>query len=1039
MPAIDKIDNCESEQIRFTGSILPHGALLVVHAETAVIEAASVSCADLLGVAAETLLGQPLATLLGVSAGEALLSGQSEGLQPLVSCSLNGRLWSARANINATGQVLVDIEDAESSAAVLGVQYQCRRAIAALRRLSDAAAIATQAVVLIRQLTGFDRVMMYRFDHAWNGEVMAEACIDGVEPYLGLHFPASDIPRQVREWFLKSRVRQIPDALYTPSALVAHGDIRALDLGPSILRSVSPLHVEYLRNMGVRATLVGPLIVSGRLWGLVSCQQKSEPKYFGPADRDLLGWLFEDLSTLLEVTLAKERHKRKHDLSKRRKNLIETIREMDFKDLLRSGDTAELLGVVAADGFALLLDGAIHTTGRTPDIERIRELQTRRVELADVATLFSTDALSRDLGLEEANDGIAGALFVSVPTRPADTMIWFREERCLSIRWGGDPGEAHIADANGRLSPRKSFEQFLQEIRGQCPPWTSEELASAVQLGVLIEIEELREKEALLSCQRAQLRTLLDNLPDMVWMKNPEGLYLVLNARVERYFGADAAEIVGKNDYELVPIELAERFLQSDRHALESVGPIVSEEWVTYVRDGHQALLEVTKAPVRDEQGCLIGVLGIARDITERKQREVELQLYRGHLERMVEARMADLSITKEVSEAATRAKSVFLSTMSHELRTPLNGIMGMTELARRRATDPIQIDQLNKVSLASQRLLALISDILDIVRIEANKLTLEQVEFSLDSVMDNVTTLTHEQAASKKLEWRVEIAPALSALTLIGDPLRLGQVLLNLAANAVKFTAQGSIILRAALVEDQSSGILLRFEVCDTGIGIEAEDKKRIFNAFEQAEGSRTRKYGGTGLGLSISKRLVKLMGGEMDVESQIGLGSIFSFTARLGKVSPVTPPGRVDSTHTAGAQLKARHAGAMILVAEDDLLNQEIAQSLIEETGLVVHVASTGSEAVKMAMLKPYDAILMDIQMPDMDGLEATRQIRKFSGTAQATSADVVIIALTANVYAEDERRCREAGMNDFIGRPVDYECLLAVLLKWLDARRI
>ena len=1036
MPAIDKIDSCESEPIRFPCAVLPHGALLAVHTESGLIEAASVSCADLLGMAAKTLLGQPLATLLGAVVAEELLAGQSDGMQPPVLLTLNGRSLSARANINATGQVLVDIEDADSWASLLG--YPCRRELAALRQLSDVAAIASEAAMLVRRLTGFDRVMIYRFDHAWNGEVMAEVCVDGIEPYLGLHFPAGDIPRQIRELFLESHVRQIPDALYTPSALVGHGDIRGLDLGPSSLRSVSPLHVEYLRNMGVRATLVGSLVVAGRLWGLVSCQQKSEPKYFGLADRDRLGWLCEDIAALIEVKETKKHHRQKHDLSNRRKKLIETIRKADFKELLRSGDTAELLDVVAADGFALLLDGAIHTTGKTPDIERIRELQSRRLEHSDAPTLFSTVALSRDLGFEEAADGIAGALFVSVPTRPGTTMIWFREERCHCIRWGGDPGEAHTAEADGRLSPRKSFAPFLQEICGQCLPWTHEELDSAEQLGVLIEIEALRERDALLSRQQAQLRALLEHIPEMVWLKSPEGLYLVLNTKAEQYLGADAAEIVGKNDYELVPIEQAERFRQSDVHALEAVGPVVSEEWVTYVSDGHQALLEVTKTMVRDEQDRLIGVLGIAHDITKRKQREVELQLHRGHLERMVEARIADLSISKEAAEAATRAKSVFLSTMSHELRTPLNGIMGMTELARRRATDPIQIDQLNKVSLASQHLLAIISDILDITRIEANKLTLEQLAFSLDSVMENVTTLIHEQAASKKLDWRVEIAPVLSGLTLVGDPQRLGQVLLNLAANAVKFTAQGSIILRVRLVEDQSSKILVQFEVRDTGIGIEVEDMKRIFNAFEQAEGSRTRKYGGTGLGLPISQRLVKLMGGEMVVESQIGVGSTFSFTARLGKISPVTPPWRVGSTLSAGTQLKARHAGARVLVAEDDLLNQEIAQSLIEETGLVVHVASTGSEAVKMAMHNRYDAILMDIQMPDMDGLEATRQIRKFSNTEQTTSADVVIIALTANVYPEDERRCREVGMNDFLGRPVEPECLLSVLLKWLDARR-
>ncbi len=380
--------------------------------------------------------------------------------------------------------------------------------------MSDVATVATQAASLVRRLTGFDRVMIYRFDSTWNGEVMAEACVEGIEPYLGLHFPASDIPEQARELFLTSHVRQIPDALYSPSPLIARGDVQALDLGPSCLRNVSPLHVEYLKNMGVRATLVGSLVVAGSLWGLVSCQQKSEPKYFGPAERDALGWLCEDLSTLIEATQAKERSAREHDLTARRGRLVETIREVDFKELLRSGDTAALLDVVAADGFALLVDGAIHTTGRTPDIERIQELQTRR--LARGNALFASDALARDFGLEQVGDGIAGALFVSLLHGPATTLIWFREERCCSVRWGGDPKKAHVAAADGRLSPRASFAQFLQETRGQCLAWTPEELDSAAQLGSLIEIEALRERDARLSYQQAQLRALLESLPDMV-------------------------------------------------------------------------------------------------------------------------------------------------------------------------------------------------------------------------------------------------------------------------------------------------------------------------------------------------------------------------------------------------------------------------------------------------------------------------------------------------------------------------------------------
>ena len=593
--------------------------------------------------------------------------------------------------------------------------YQCRRDLAALRILDDVTAIADQAALLIRQLTGFDRVMIYRFDDSWNGEVLAEACVDGMEPYLGLHFPASDIPKQARDLFQSSQIRQIPDTHYFPSTLFALGNNKELNLGPSVLRSVSPLHIAYLKNMGVRATLVGSLVLEGRLWGLVSCQQKDEPKYFDPAKRDALGWLCEDLAALFELTLSRKRREREHELTRQRRKLVETIRKVDFRELLRSGNTADLLGVVGADGFALLLDDAIHITGRTPDIERIRELQSRRLERGNPSTLYSSEALVRDFALEEVNDGIAGALFVSVLPGPATTLIWFREERHLALRWGGDPEQAHSIDAKGQLSPRKSFALFLQEIRGKCRPWTQDELDSAAELGSLIEIEALRERDARLSYQHAQLRTLLESIPYLVWMKDSAGTYLVCNAEFERFLGAREQEIVGKTDYDFLPIEQAEKFSLYDCRALETDSHVVNEEWITYANDGHQALLEITNTTVRDAQGQLIGVLGIAHDITERKRQEVQLQLHRDYLERMVEARTADLSIAKEAAEAANRTQSQFIATMSDELRTPLNGIMAMTELARHNASDHQQIDHLNKVDLASKQLLGIINHIVDI------------------------------------------------------------------------------------------------------------------------------------------------------------------------------------------------------------------------------------------------------------------------------------------------------------------------------------
>jgi PAS domain S-box-containing protein len=423
-------------------------------------------------------------------------------------------------------------------------------------------------------------------------------------------------------------------------------------------------------------------------------------------------------------------------------------------------------------------------------------------------------------------------------------------------------------------------------------------------------------------------------------------------------------------------------------------------------------------------------VFGVIQDITERKKTEAALANYRDHLERMVEERTAALSIAKEAAEAANRAKSIFLANMSHELRTPMNGIMGMTGLARRRATDPKQMDQLAAVEQSSQRLLTIINDILDISKIEAEQLKLESIDFSFGEVLKHLTVLVSQTAREKGLALVIDIAPDLSARQLTGDSLRLGQILLNLASNAIKFTRAGSVVVRILQIKETSSDVLVRCEIQDTGIGISAVDQKRIFNPFEQADGSTTRKYGGTGLGLAICKRLVEAMGGSIGVETSLGAGSTFWIELLLGKGSRVEQAGPGNADHSAEYELKANFSGLRILLAEDDLVCQEVARDLMEEAGLKVDLAEDGAEAVEMAAQTAYALIVLDIQMPKRSGVEATREIR-----ALAWHKQTPILAMTANVFADDRAQCFDAGMNDFVTKPVVPDILFATLLRWLQ----
>ncbi|WP_295006631.1 ATP-binding protein [uncultured Dechloromonas sp.] len=561
------------------------------------------------------------------------------------------------------------------------------------------------------------------------------------------------------------------------------------------------------------------------------------------------------------------------------------------------------------------------------------------------------------------------------------------------------------------LSDMSSPEQALTPL----PVVRNDEIGQLLDsFNHLIDIVKERERE--LRDGHETLQHILETSTDGFWRVSAQGKLLDTNPAYSRQSGYSRDELLSMtiNDLDALenPVATSSRIARLIAHGSDQF------ETVHRRKDGSRWPVEVS-ATFNPANGQLLGFL---RDITERKRSAAEL-------ERRVEERTAELSQAKQLAESASRAKSSFLANMSHELRTPLNAIIGMTDLAKRKPVDARQADQLSKVAQASQRLLRIINNILDLSKIEADQLTLEQTNFQLGSIFENIHSLIAQRAAEKGLALRLNIPEGMMHLALQGDPLRLEQILLNFAGNAIKFTQAGSVTI-AVSRRDAPGSCELHFAVSDTGIGISPDDQKRLFTAFAQADSSTTRRYGGTGLGLAISKQLAEMMGGHVGLDSQPGKGSTFWFTVRLPAATSALPchdtaPG-VDAEH----QLFARHAGTRILLAEDEPINQEVSTALLEAAGLLVDIANDGAEALAKAATTPYRAILMDVQMPVMNGFDATRAIRALPGRE-----GIPILAMTANAFDEDRNLCLDAGMNDHIPKPVDPPRLFGTLLRWLD----
>ncbi|NRR29294.1 PAS domain S-box protein [Oxalobacteraceae bacterium] len=555
----------------------------------------------------------------------------------------------------------------------------------------------------------------------------------------------------------------------------------------------------------------------------------------------------------------------------------------------------------------------------------------------------------------------------------------------------------------------------------------------------LTDITERKHNADALRQGEQRLQEIIQMMPMGLFIKDSAGRFVLMNSACEQQFGFTLNDLEGGDDFRLLTPEQKAHFHSQDQAAFAG-GVLMNYEQTIWSRSlKQQRHMLMFKKPVFDELGKPAYLIGMAVDITDNKHAEQALRELNEHLEERVAQRTEQLGQAKLLAEEASQAKGQFLANMSHEIRTPMNGVIGMAYLALKTDLDPRQRDYLEKIRFAGEHLLGIIDDILDISKIEAGKLEIEHVDFSLEHVMQTLTTVVAPKAASRELALVFELEPGLPEV-LRGDPLRLGQVLINYTNNAIKFSEKGEIEIRVRQVVGDEHGCLLRFEVSDHGIGLTEGEMDKLFQSFQQADTSTTREYGGTGLGLAICKQLAQLMGGDVGVRSVSGEGSTFWFTARLG-ISTNTVPTLINQVNDAAAEMlaTARTAAVMaalkharILLVEDNTFNQQIALEMLEEMGASVCLANNGAEALELLRQTAFDCVLMDVQMPLMDGLEATRRIR-----ADPRLAGLRVLAMTATATSEDRVRCIDAGMDDFISKPIQPALMYQTIANWLPER--
>ncbi len=673
----------------------------------------------------------------------------------------------------------------------------------------------------------------------------------------------------------------------------------------------------------------------------------------------------------------------------------------------------------------LLLDALMNNI---PDAVYFKDRDSRHIRI--------NKALAKKLTLRDTSEAIGKTAVDLIDTERAKKVLAEDQEiirtglpltgREQCETWPDRPDtwasltKAPFFDAEGRvagivgitrdITARRRAEEELRQAREDLQAKVDAQTAGLLAKNAALEqeIAERRRAEESAEHERSLVDVIMEHIPDAVFFKDNQGRFTRVNQGFARKYGlSHPSEAIGKTVFDFFTGEFPQSAYENEQQILKTGQPLIGVESKQTWPDRPASWASVTKIPLYDEKGNVTGIFGIARDVTGRK---------------LVEAQLRQ---AKQAADAANLAKSEFLANMSHEIRTPMNGILGMTELALETSLTGEQREYLELVKVSAQSLLAVINDVLDFSKIEANKLDIDPIEFNLRDRLAEVMKAVARQAPEKNLEIACDVDPAVPD-DVIGDPVRLRQIMVNLLANAIKFTSTGEVVARVSVESESHAEVVAHFHVSDTGIGIPKEKQLAIFNAFAQADASMSRKYGGTGLGLAISSRLVDLMGGRIWVESEVGSGSNFHFTTTFGR-----PQRAVAPLIAAGEDLLL---GLRVLVVDDNATNRRIVGEMLKRWGARPEFACDAATALAMLLKtssegSPFEIVLTDAHMPRMDGFAFAGKIQEHE---QLTGA--IIVMLTSGGQRGDAARCRQLGVATYLTKPVVQPELRDAILKAL-----